>query len=282
MRQYTKSHASPADRVHHLRSKGLIVERPNVVARKIEAIGYERLRIYFLSRRDQPGKRFRPGTTYHDILQLYDCDKRLRDLAFDAVGRFELAFRNVMSETLSECFGSHPYYDRAAFKNAEAHNQALAQVIHTFGTTKDDRAKYYRRTYGSPALPPIWMFKEFLSFGGAARLYATLAGPLREKIAKAFGVPRLPIFDNWVTCFVDLRNACAHHDRLFNRRFQKQLQRLPREGIPSAANNTFKALLECLDHALGSVREKTGHVAEARRLIDLQIHAAVDPAEAGF
>jgi|GEM_PF-4997290 len=53
-------------------------------------------------------------------------------LAFEAVGRFELAFRNVISEALSSRFGSHPYYDRTAFKDAKAHNQALCQVIQTF------------------------------------------------------------------------------------------------------------------------------------------------------
>lgn len=256
--------------------------RPNVAARKIDAIGYERLRIYFLSRRDQPGKMFRPRITYQHILQLYDCDMRLRSLAFNAVGRFELAFRNILSETLSAQFGSHPYYDRAAFKDAEAHNQALGQVIKTFQGSKDERAKHYRRTYDPPALPPIWTLKEFLTFGGAARLYATLAGPLRENVAKAFGVPRLPIFDNWVPCFVDLRNICAHHDRLFNRRFQKQPQLLPRENIPQATSNTLKAHLECLDHVLTAIGEKDGYVTEAQRLINLNIHAAVDPAEVGF
>lgn len=282
MRPYTKQHASPADRVQHLRSKGLIVQRPNVAAKKIEAIGYERLRIYFLSRRDQAGRTFRPGTTYNDILKIYECDARLRELSFKAVGRFELAFRNTVSEALSGRFGSHPYYERSAFKSAEAHNQALSQVIKAFDSSKDERAKHYRRNYDPPALPPIWTLKEFLTFGGAARLYATFSGPLREDVAKTSGVPRLPIFDNWVQCFVDLRNVCAHHDRLFNRRFQKQLQRLPRENVPSATNSTLKAYLECLDHALGAIGEKCGNVDEAQRIINLNIHSAVAPEEAGF
>lgn len=282
LRPYTKPHALPADRVQHLRSKGLIISRPNVAAQKIEAIGYERLRIYFLSRRDQPGRTFRAGTTYKDILQLYECDARLRGLAFEAVGRFELAFRNVISEALSSRFGSHPYYERTAFKDAKAHNQALSQVIQTFDKSKDERAKHYRQTYDPPALPPIRTFKEFLTFGGAARFCACLNGILRADIAKAFGVPRLPIFESWVLCFVDFRNICAHHDRLFNRRFQKQLQHLPREGIPAAANNTLKAHLECLDYALATIGEQSGSVAKAQQLMNLQKYAAVDPAEAGY
>ncbi|RYI35372.1 MAG: Abi family protein [Acetobacteraceae bacterium] len=282
MRPFNKPHTSPADRVRHLTDKGLVVRRPNVAARKFEAIGYERLRIYFLSRRDQPNKMFRPGTTYNDILQLYECDARLRELTFKAVGRFELAFRNLIAEALINRYGSHPYFERAAFASAKDHNQAVSQLIKTFDGSKDERARHYRQTYDKPALPPIWTLKEFLTFGGAARLYAALDGPVRQDVAKACGVPRLPVFDNWVTCFVDLRNCCAHHDRLFNRRFQKQLQHLPKEGIPAALNSTLKAHLECLDHALSSIGEKAGNVDEARRLINLNIHAAVQPAEAGY
>ena len=282
LRPYTKLHASSADRIAHLRSKGLVINRPNVAARKIESIGYERLRIYFLSRRDQPNRTFRPNTSYKDILQLYECDARLRELAFKAVGRFELSFRNTLSEVLSSRYGGHPYYTRAAFKNAEAHNEALEQVIQTFRKSKDARAKHYRDTYDPPALPPIWTLKEFLTFGGAARLYATLDAPIRENIAKTFSVPRLPVFDNWVVSFVDLRNFCAHHDRLFNRRFQKQLQRLPRENIPAADSNTLKALFECLDFALASVDENVRTVDEAYRIMKLNKHASVSPAEVGY
>ena len=162
---------------------------------------------------------------------------RLREASFKEVGRFEIAFKNVLSETMSRHYGNHPYYDREVFKNAKAHNQALSQVIRTFDNTRDERAKHYRRTYDSPALPPIWTLKEFLSFGGTVRLYASLAGHLRGDVAKKFGVPRLPIFDNWVQCFVDLRNICAHHDRLLNRRLQKQLSTL-RERISRQRRTT--------------------------------------------
>jgi hypothetical protein len=87
---YTKLHATPAQRVAHLRSKGLVIQRPNVAARKIELIGYERLRIYFLSRRQMglPGKPFLAGITYQNILRIYECDMALRDACFAAVGQF--------------------------------------------------------------------------------------------------------------------------------------------------------------------------------------------------
>lgn len=280
LRPYTKPHASPTDRVRHLRSMGLSVSRPTVAARKIEQIGYERLRIYFLSRRDRPGKRFRPGTTYRDILQIYQCDAELRELCFTAVGRFDLAFRNSMSEVVSARHGSHPYYDGSAFKSPKAQDEALRRVIDTSLKSRDERAKHYRRTYDTPALPPVWMFKEFLAFGAAARFYERLSNVRRQDIAAHFSIASLPVFDSWVTSFVDLRNICAHHDCLFNRRFQKQPTKLKCAAIPTAPNNTLKGQIECLDHVLTKAGGKADTVGRAKKIV--RRHRAILPAEAGF
>ncbi len=251
---YNKAHATAEERVAHLRDRGLQIDRPSVAARRIEETGYERLRVYFLSRRDhtQPDKPFLPDTTYNDILRLYECDAKLRDICFTGVGRFELVFRNRLPEVLSARFGSHPYFQNEAFASNTQHNEALQIVLQVFTQSKDQRARHYRTTYTEPSLPPIWMLKEFLSFGASARLYAALACSVRTAIATHFGVINLPVFDSWVRCFVDLRNICAHHDRLFNRQFQKQPQRLRRASIPTASPPTLKAQLECLDYALTS------------------------------
>ncbi len=266
---YTKLHATAAERVAHLRGRGLVIARPNVAARKIEQIGYERLRIYFLARRDpsRPGKPFHPGTSYRDILRLYEWDAKLRNLCLGGVGRFEVILRNRISEALSLRFGSHPYFEAAAFQDAKRHNEALQKILQVLAQTRDERARHYRQTYTEPSLPPIWTLKEFLTFGASVRLYAALANPIREEIGKSFGVRALPVFDSWVPGFVDLRNICAHHDRLFNRRFQKQPQRLRRPAVPSAGAATLKAQLECLDYALRSAGMESELVDSGRRVI---------------
>lgn len=267
---YTKPHATAEERVAHLQAKGLVIASPEIAAQEIEQIGYERLRIYFLSRRDlsRPGKPFESGTTYKNILRLYECDVELRNVCLSAVGRFELLLRNRISEVLSGRLGSHPYFKTSAFANAEKHNEALQKILQVFTSSKDERAKHYRRTYTEPPLPPIWMLKEFLTFGASARFYGALANPIREEIAKAFKVPSLSVFDSWVPGFVDLRNICAHHDRLFNRRFQKQPERFRRANVPLANPTTLKAQLECLDYVLRADGATSDLVEKVRRTIN--------------
>ncbi|KQN39521.1 DNA-binding protein [Sphingomonas sp. Leaf407] len=282
LRPYTKPHISSAARVAHLRARGLIVPRPAIAARKIDLIGYERLRIYFISRRDQtaPGRPFRPGTRYHDILRLYQCDMALRDACFVAVGQFELLFRNALSETLSASFGGHPYDDPAAYRDTATRIEAVQAFMSAYAGSKDQRALHYRQSYDRPTLPPIWTLKELLTFGKTVWIYKRLSNTVRGGIAAQFGVVSEPVFANWLDCLVDLRNICAHHDRLFNRSFQKQPSVLRRATIPSAPIKKLKALLQCLDHLLdqrGAPSAITDKVAAIIRRFP-----EMDPTEAGY
>lgn len=249
---YRKPHATAAERIAHLKARGLVITRPVVAARKIEAIGYERLRIYFLSRReiDKPGRPFRPGTTYQDIIEIYECDAKLRAACFVAVGQLEILLRNTLAEALSQAYGSHPYFSVTAFEHPSANIKALQAFLSIFEKSRDRRARHYRDTYSEPVLPPIWTMKEFLSFGASVRIFQCLNGVLRREIGAQFGVDSDDVFTSWLEALVDLRNICAHHDRLFNRRFQKQPKTWRRTAIPSAKPYRLKALLECLDYLL--------------------------------
>lgn len=279
---YSKPHAAPAAWVTHLQARGLLVPNPAQAAREIELVGYERLRIYFIARRQthQPHKPFRPNTHYRDILQIYACDREIRSVCFEACGDFEIAFRNSMSEALSAAFGSHPHKAVDAFKSTKDRQAALMMLSATYAKSKDARADHYRAKYGDPVLPPFWTMKEFLTFGAAARFYGLLSNPMKTVIAASFGVPTPEVFSNWLECLVDLRNICAHHDRLFNRAFQKQPRTLRRTGVPTAPVNKLRALLECLDHMLAS----RGLTAQAVATVGaiLPRYPEVLPAEAGY
>ncbi|MES5097823.1 Abi family protein [Agrobacterium sp. BA1120] len=290
---YTKPHATTADMIRHLENRGLSIPSPRSAAQEIELIGYERLRIYFLSRRQIGviGKPFNPGTSFEDIVRLYECDMALRDACFAAVGQFELLLRNSISETLSSRYGSHPYFECDAFKNAASQIDALKMFADIYNKSRDRRAKHYKENYSHPSLFPIWRMKEFMTFGATSRILQFLSGPLRTNIAADFGVPKDLIFTNWVECLVDLRNNCAHHDRLFNRKFQKQPSILlllgaspplakPATQIPTSVKHSLKAILQCLDYMLkqrGVASDVTTKVGDI-----LGRYPEAVPSEAGY
>jgi abortive infection bacteriophage resistance protein len=42
---------------------------------------------------------------------------------------------------------------------------------------------------------------------------------VKKKVAKEFKLPLYLYLENWIKCIAVLRNACAHHARIWNRRF---------------------------------------------------------------
>ncbi len=279
---YIKPHATAHEHITHLRCKGLCITQPDIAAAQIDFIGYERLRIYFLSRRqnDIDGRPFRPETSFSDIISLYECDIQIREKCFSAVSQFELLFRNSLSEALSSNFGGHPNFEINAFQNTNKRLKTLKIFTDIYEKSKDPRAKHYCDNYSAPSLPPIWTLKEFLTFGTLSHIYKNLSGQIKTEIASKFGVPTDQIFSNWINCLVDLRNQCAHHDRIFNRSFQKQPKTLRSESIPKAQGNKLKAILECLDYMLEKRGTPRKIVSEVSYIINQ--YSAIKAKETGF
>lgn len=269
--------------VAHLRSKGLVIPRPGVAAKKIELIGYERLRIYFASRRlNAPGRPFAQNTKYSDILALYAFDSKLRSLCFEACGVFEVAFRNSISEALSSNHGGHAHIDVLCYATPKDRKDALGQLTKIYVGSKDARSTHYISKYSSPPIPPIWVVKEFFTFGSSVKFYKHLNNSIKNRVARDFGLPSHVEMTSWVGCLVDLRNICAHHDRLFNRSFQKQPITLNPTGVPSALTNKnkLKAIIECLDYMLKARGIDSDLVVSVGKLISKT--PSVTPSEVGY
>ncbi len=101
-------------------------------------------------------------------------------------------------------------------------------------------------------------------------------------VAADFGLPSDRLLENWVETLVDLRNICAHHDRLFNRIFQKQPSRLRNANVPTAIvpSNRLRAVLQCLDHMMTSRGALMSVEAEAGRILGR--YPEITLAEAGY
>lgn len=270
-RPYTKAHQNPAQLTQHLIRCGLpLPGRTRIFAeKKIAQIGYERLRIYFRSRRQlsSPGKPFIPGTKFRDIIAIYEFDERLRLFCFHHTGRFEVTLRNQLSEIMSNRYGSHPYFDNAGFHTPKTRAAALGRLSDIFYKKNDQRARHYFDEYNPPMLPPIWVLKEFMTFGNLSHAMEQVSNSVKNDLATAFGLPTYEILENWVKALIDLRNICAHHDRLFNRSFQKQPKKYVGRNIPSTSPNKLKALLECLEYLLATQGFRDPIVSEVAKMI---------------
>jgi abortive infection bacteriophage resistance protein len=227
---YTKKYYSTTEHIVLMKSRGLVFGDEAFAARTLEVVSYYRLTGYGLHLRilNSDGTRsdnFQPGTTFEQIVSLYEFDRQLRLLVLDAVERFEVGFRSRMSNGMASTHGPHWFLNHSLFNNKvdkvtgnllfDPNDFVEAATRH--GQTLSIR--HYVKTYTDPPCPPTWMLAEAGTFGLWSRGFGMLANRSDQKpIADAFRLP-VPEFVSFSQAINDLRNKCAHHSRVWDARF---------------------------------------------------------------
>src|ERR671924_107727 len=105
--RYAKPSLSIAEQAALILERGLLCDNPARLQKYLRTIGYYRLSAYWLpfeipSR--HPGSRnhrFRPDTTFDQVLGLYIFDRNLRILVMEALERIEVAVRTSWANALA-------------------------------------------------------------------------------------------------------------------------------------------------------------------------------------
>ncbi|MGI4831144.1 MAG: Abi family protein [Janthinobacterium lividum] len=209
---YTKGAKSPADLISHLQVKGLQVPDTAAAQRVIETTGYFRLLIYMRVMQDPGSKQFLAGTSFEDILKLYEFDRKLRLHCLDAIERIEVGLRAAIINEVAVPHGAHFYLNPAHFGNVEAYRAFFAKAIQA----RYLAIEHYHKKYSNPPSPPIWAICEAITFGTLSHLYSGLNLANRKAAAKPFGFDET-VLVSWFRTLNDLRNTCAHHNRLWDK-----------------------------------------------------------------
>jgi abortive infection bacteriophage resistance protein len=212
---YTKPALPPRDLLAHLISRGLTVSNGPDALHALEYVGYYRLLIYMrpFQTPDSSGVlRFTGGTTFQDVLKLYDFDRELRLVCMDAVERIEVALRAAIVSEVAVPAGSHFYLDPAHFDRVDS-------FVDFYQTARREErhlgVRHYRRRYSTPEHPPIWVMMEASTFGVLSRLFSGLTLEHRKAVALRFGYDEL-VLSSWFRSITLVRNLSAHHSRLWN------------------------------------------------------------------
>jgi abortive infection bacteriophage resistance protein len=79
--------------------------------------------------------------------------------------------------------------------------------------------EYYYRKYDEEHVPS-WMLMEVVPFGCVIKLFKNLKRHHQKAVAKHYGFNEVIII-SWVILLLDIRNICAHHERLWNRNLKR-------------------------------------------------------------
>lgn len=202
---------------------------PGLMKRWLETVGYYRLSAYWLPYETEPtvgqtrSKVFLPGTQFADIVDVYVFDRKLRLLVMEAIDRFEIAVRARWTNRLALVHGSHAHMEPTNFLDGFDHARMYAKVVQTTANSSEVFIEHYRRKYTKPFLPPLWQVTELMTLGEISMwVKATGDNRIKDAVARDLGLPNKEVLEGTLQLLAYVRNICAHHSRLWNRRTVKR------------------------------------------------------------
>ncbi len=231
---YRKKPLSVKTQIAKLKGRGLIVDDENLASEYLLNISYYRLRAYtypFQNNLPDADHEFiRKNIHFKDVIDLYCFDRRLRALIFNAIEKIEVSIRTKIIQIYSESTkDSHWFEDETLFKDDTRfingkeefiYHLLSNEILREVNRSNEDFINHYKNKYLEPENPPAWMTLEVVSMGTLSRLYELLKKDENKKaVAKQLGLNKIDILENWMHALSNLRNCCAHHSRIWNRRF---------------------------------------------------------------
>ena len=83
--------------------------------------------------------------------------------------------------------------------------------------SKEEFVESFRRTYDASNGLPLWMAVEEMTFGNVLTLFRLMKKQDKLAIAQSLNSSKT-VIESWLTNLNYIRNICAHHGRLWNRK----------------------------------------------------------------
>lgn len=235
MRHYTKTFAAHADQLALLKARGLSVGDEAKAVQTLGSVNYYRFTGYalpFTSDREH----FLPNAAFEDVVEIMRFDARLRDILFEALEAVELDFRARFAYSFSQLHGALGYRDAANFMDSGKHAVSLQKIDAEIERSSEPCVLHFRRDY-CPGEVPIWAVVEVMTFGTLVGLYKNLREPAAKAVSRSYGI-RWDILGSYLQHLSVLRNFCAHHARLYDRKFYKFRPLKEWRGLSPAVSDT--------------------------------------------
>jgi abortive infection bacteriophage resistance protein len=239
-RPYKKPTTTYAEQIALLKSRGMAISDEQLAAFYLQHISYYRMGAYWLPfEADHTTHQFQSDTTFEKVLRLYNFDRELRLLVLDAIERIEVSARAQWAHQLGHAYGAHAHLKPQLAKRKEHWQNNLDALRKEVERSEEMFILHMTQTY-SEALPPIWACCEVMSLGLLSRWYSSLAPiQIRSRIAGVFGLDH-DVLQSWLHHLSVVRNLCAHHSRLWNRKFDRVSPQAPKSK-PALLIDTFVA-----------------------------------------
>ena len=227
--------------------------------------------------------RYKPNTTFPAVEEIYHFDAALRRIIFHYTSLIEIDFRGTIgNESAWHYNNAHWFLEGKYFQDKSRYSKFIDLCNEEVDRSREIFITSYRKNYTAPALPPIWMLTELMPFAVWSKLYQNLSdNGLRKIIAHKQGIPEKYLV-SWMQSLTVLRNACAHHARIWNRNFSLAPRLSPHISKKITRGNEKKIYVMFL--IIHDMLKKISRENDFHKDIEelLKLHPAINPKYLGI
>ena len=280
--EYNKLATTVEQQIERLLERGLISPDRDKLEKYLSSIGYYRLSAYWLPYEEVPtnrktrSRKFKPDTTFEKILDVYIFDRQLKLLAMEAIERIEIHVRSRWTNRFTLEHGPHGFMDDKNFSCSWKHNEMLHKLATRVSRSNEVFHQHYKTRYKQPYLPPLWAICQTMSFTELSTWYArTASNSIKHDVALDLGLPTKEVMEGTLEALCYIRNICAHHGRLWNRRLVKYVPMIKKfradlsltSSENEATNHIYNVLVVIL-HMLSKQSDTTTFPARLKRHLE--------------
>lgn len=209
------------DQINNLiTKKGLIIKDPSFAEKKLQEIRYYALidgykSIFY----DYTNRTYLPGTTFEDIVHLYDFDEELRLLIFKYICHIEQKIRSQISYYFCDKYSSNQadYLNPNHYNFSKQNKREINKLIQILSYNANNSSAhnyiiYQRKKYQNV---PLWAIVNTLTIGQISKMYSYMQSDIQSKISHCYEAVNERELRQFLKVLTDFRNVCAHNERLF-------------------------------------------------------------------
>lgn len=177
-------------------------------------------------------KKYKDGTRFEDIVELYYFDEALRQLLLRYLIKVENEIKSQVSYYFTEKHGENQKeylntvnYNYVGKKNQRDINR-LIQILSGY-VTKPTDYQYINHAQNKYGNVPLWVLTNALTFGNISKMYMLLPQDIQIKVSKNYWGINERQMVSILTVLVKFRNVCAHGERLFTYKTTDSIPDLP-------------------------------------------------------
>ena len=216
---------SVAAQIQYLSAHGMNFSDIERAKRTLNHIGFHRLSSYWQPFKLPPGNGsealFKEGTYFNAVVTRYRFDQRLRSLLLEAFSFIEISVRTHWAYQLAHGFQHGEFaHQKETLFDQKYHKANLLELRRTYKQVGHLGSNNFQDL-------TIWDVLPAMSFGQLSKWYSNLADrAIRQSISQIYGMDERT-FLSTLRHLTKIRNTCAHHERLWDRRISTGL-RIPK------------------------------------------------------